>query len=171
MTKTLMIAAVLIVLALALTGGAIVKNKVPLSEPPGLVKRLKIYLSRNTARTGADPGLPELRSRRIDLPRDRVLELIERAVEDAGWRLIDVDPAGYRLHAVVTTPWLGFRDDMQVSLEAGTAGGTIVEITSRSRVGRADFGANLSHIIELHRRLDALVDDNLQMGIHHDAKS
>lgn len=160
MTKTLTIAAVLIVLALALTGGTIIKNKVPLTEPPGLVKRLKIYLSRNAARTGADPDLPELRSRRVDLPRGRVLGLIERAVEDAGWRPVDVDAGQHKLHAVVTTPWLGFEDDVQVSLEAGTEGGTIVDIASRSRVGRADFGANLSHIIELHRRLDALVDDN-----------
>lgn len=149
------IAALLIALAVVLSGGAIVRNGVPLAEPPGPVKRLVIYLTRNTARTRAGHELPELRSRTYRLPLEQALELAARAAVDAGWDLVEVDAGRNSLHAVVTTPWLRFKDDVHATASEAPGGGTLVEIESRSRVGRADYGANIAHIIELYRRLDA----------------
>lgn len=146
------------VLAAALAVGAVVKNQVPLTDPPGLVKRLTVYLTRNSAHTGPGHPLPELRSRVYALPADRVFELAVQAAEDAGWCIVDRDAAGRGLRAVVSTPWLGFKDDVQVTLGESPERGTGVEVESRSRVGRADFGANIAHIVELYRRLDALAE-------------
>ena len=161
MSTALKIVAALIVLAVALMGGAIVKNKVPLAEPPGLFKRLKIYLTSNSARTRAGHELPELRSRTYPLPADRLLPLAAQAVEDAGWRIEGKNAGRHRLHAVATTEWLGFKDDLRIALEAAPHGSTLVTIQSRSRIGRADFGANIAHIVALHRRLDALVEEEI----------
>lgn len=150
------IIAILIAIAVALTGGVIAANRVPLTDPPGLVKRLVTYLTRNTARTSPDHELPELRTRVYALPPDRAFHLTLRAVESAGWRVVDRDPGADEIHAVVTTPWLRFRDDVNIALTEAPDGGTRVEVESRSRLGRADFGANIAHVMELYGRLDAL---------------
>lgn len=156
MRMTAKIIVLLILLAALLTGGAVVKNRVPLTEPPGLMKRLTIYLTRNTARTQPDHELPELRTRAYDLPADRLLALTAQAAADAGWQLANRDAGSRRIDAVVTTPWLRFKDDVRVSLHETSGDRTLAEIQSRSRIGRADYGANIAHIIELYRRLDAL---------------
>lgn len=157
MSITVKVVTALIVLTVALTGGAIVKNQVPLGDPPGLIKRLIVYLTRNSARTVSGHVLPELRPRTYPLPPDRTLDLTARAAEAAGWRITGKDAARHELDAVVSTPWLRFKDDVHVSLIEAPDGGTVVEVTSRSRVGRADFGANIAHVMELYDRLDALV--------------
>lgn len=156
MSMLLKIVSLTIVFAAVLAGGAVVKNQVPLTDPPGLVKRLAIYLTRNSAHTRADHELPELRSRAYALPPERVFELAVQAATEAGWRIVDRDAGRRALRAVASTPWLRFKDDIHIELGQGPDGGTAVAIESRSRVGRADFGANIAHIIELHRRLDAL---------------
>lgn len=156
MSMLLKIVSLTIVFAAVLAGGAVVKNQVPLTDPPGLVKRLAIYLTRNSARTRADHELPELRSRAYALPPQRVFELAVQAAQDAGWRIVDRDAGGRNLRVVASTPWLRFKDDIHIALGEAPEGGTATAIESRSRVGRADFGANIAHIIELHRRLDAL---------------
>lgn len=150
------IIAVLMAFAVALTGGAIAGNRVPLTEPPGLVKRLVTYLTRNTARTSRDHELPELRTRVYDLPTDRAFDLTLRAVENAGWRVVDGNPDRNEINAVVATPLLRFKDDINIGLTEGPRGSTWVQVESRSRVGRADFGANIAHIMELYGRLDSL---------------
>jgi uncharacterized protein (DUF1499 family) len=60
------------------------------------------------------------------------------------------------LHAVVATPWLRFKDDLRISVEAASGGGSNVNVSSRSRVGRADFGANLSHVMRFYQTLEAV---------------
>jgi uncharacterized protein (DUF1499 family) len=157
MGSSLKIIAVLIAFAVALTGGAIAANRVPLTDPPGLVQRLVTYLTRNTARTSPDHELPELRTRVYALPPDRALDLTLRAVENAGWRVVDAKPGSNEIHAVVATPWLRFRDDVNITLTEAPGGGTRVQVESQSRVGRADFGANIAHVMELYRRVDAIV--------------
>lgn len=152
------IAVLLVTLAVVLSGGAIIRNGVPLAEPPGPAKRLIIYLTRNTASTRDGHEFPELRPRTYGLSPERTLELATKAAAEAGWDPVDVDAGGHALHAVVTTPWLRFKDDVRATVRAAPGGGTLVEIESRSRIGRADYGANIAHIIELYRRLDALTE-------------
>lgn len=156
MRLSLKIIAIVMALAVALAGGAIAGNRVPLTEPPGLLKRLVTYLTRNTARTSPDHELPELRTRVYALPPDRAFDLTLRAVENAGWHVDDGNPGGSEIHAVVATPWLRFRDDVHITLTEAPGGGTRVQVESRSRVGRADFGANIGHIMELYGRVGAL---------------
>lgn len=150
--------ALFLALAVVLSVGAIIRNGVPLAEPPGPAKRLIIYLTRNTASTRDGHELPELRPRTYGLPPERTLELAKKAAAEAGWDPVDVDTGRHTLHAVVTTPWLRFKDDVRATARAAPGGGTLLKIDSRSRLGRADYGANIAHIIELHRRLDALTE-------------
>lgn len=150
LTKTLL---ALLLLVVVLAGGAIVGNKVPLWQPPGPFARLLVYLSRNTAESRADPDFPELRTRSYDVPRDHMLERVEAAIADLGWEIQKGADGPYSIHAVVSTPLLHFKDDVYITLHQAGDHATAVDVASRSRIGRGDFGANIGHIVALYQAL------------------
>lgn len=145
----------LLLLVVILAGGAIAGNKVPLWRPPGPLARLVVYLSRNSAETRPDHDFPELRTRSYHTPRKQMLARIKAAIGGLGWRIQADESDPYSVHAVVSTPLLRFKDDVYVTLREAAGGGTAVHIASRSRVGRADFGANIGHIMALDKALGA----------------
>lgn len=132
-----------------LAGGAVLKNKVPLLEPPGPVKRLRVYLSTHRVETRVDHEFPELRTRTYALPPAEMFERVRKAVDLLGWETAAADERAYTIHAVVATPWLGFKDDVRIRLEQSPDEATAVHISSQSRVGSADFGANVAHVLAL----------------------
>ena len=56
-----------------------------------------------------------------------------------------------------TTRLLGFEDDVTVTVEAHGAG-SLVNMRSRSRVGRGDFGQNARNIRELQSALESRLE-------------
>ena len=142
-----------VALAILMAGGAIVRNKVPLGETPGPGKRLLIYLSKNHAQTRPDHELPELRSRSYPVSPAVLFQKVTDTIASIGWDYSEPDPNKREIHAVVTTPWLGFKDDVHIILEESAENETVLHISSRSRVGRADYGANISHIMKLQDAL------------------
>lgn len=144
-----------VMLVVTVAGGAIVRNNVPLREPPGLGKRLLTYLSKNHAQTRSDHEFPELRPRTYPMSADALFDKVTKAIADLGWESVDTDPGQRKIHIVVSTPWLGFKDDIDVNLKQSSSSETTLQISSRSRVGRADYGANISHIVRLQEALGA----------------
>jgi len=142
----------LVVLGLFLGGGALVLNRLPWSASPGPVARLGIYLSRNRVQTRDDHPLPELRTLHISEPPDKALAKVAAAMGALGWKEIRASHSDVR--AVVVTPLLGFADDLEVTAGPSPGGGSRLSIRSASRVGRADFGANLRHVMDLMAQLD-----------------
>jgi hypothetical protein len=124
---------------------------VPLTAPPGPGSRLAAYLSRNQAETRDAHPFPELRTPAAGEAPATLVPRVRRAMEGLGWQEVRVD--GHRIRAVAVTPLLGFRDDIEVEVRPGADGGSLVRIRAASRVGKADFGANLRHVLDL---LDAL---------------
>jgi len=74
-----------------------------------------------------------------------VFTIVRALVAARGWDVAADVPADGRLEAVALTPWLRFRDDVVVRVRA-TADGTRVDVRSKSRVGRSDFGANARRV-------------------------
>ena len=62
------------------------------------------------------------------------------------WQVEEVDKKARRLRAVARTAVLGFKDDIVVVVEP-KADGSVVQMRSRSRVGKGDFGTNAKRII------------------------
>jgi uncharacterized protein (DUF1499 family) len=143
----------LLVVVVILAGGAIAGNKVPLRQLPGPLARLMVYLSRNSAETRPDHVFPELRTRSYAMSRVQMLERIKAAIVELGWEIQTDEGDRYSVHAVVSTPLLQFKDDVYVTLREAANDRTAVHIASRSRVGRADFGANIGHIMALDEAL------------------
>lgn len=142
---------VLVGLPFLLAAGALWLNRAPLLDTPGPLQRIKLYLSTHVAETRVDHERAELRPLLLDLPENKARDLVIQAMRRLCWQQIEARPEVLR--AVVVTPLLRFRDDVEVRLIANSHG-VLVHVRSGSRLGRGDFGANTRHILDLYRQLE-----------------
>jgi len=70
-----------------------------------------------------------------------------------GWQIIATEPAQGRIEATDATFWFGFKDDVVIRV-AAAGNGSRVDIRSKSRVGRNDFGTNAKRTRAYTRRLE-----------------
>jgi hypothetical protein len=77
-----------------------------------------------------------------------------RARAQSGWSVLRAQPAQGLLTAVATTRLLRFRDDIALRVRP-IAGGSRLDMRSRSRMGRDDLGANAARIRGFFRDLQA----------------
>lgn len=149
----------LLLIALLLLTAGIAANRLPLTSPPGLAARLKIYLTTNRAETLSGSICPELRPRDYPLPPQQLYAAARATLLELGWPLLAEDSATLRLHAVVVTRLWKFKDDFELTVEPASGGSRLL-MNSQSRVGRGDLGANTRHILDfsaaLERRLSGL---------------
>jgi uncharacterized protein (DUF1499 family) len=142
----------IVLLPIVLGLGAILLNRPPLFEPPGVWQRLMLYLRTNVAETRSDQSRPELRPRHYARSVEALQRLTRDAMVELGWRVSDDEPGG-RLKAEVSTPLLRFTDDVEVWFEPDPSGAW-VGVRSASRIGRADLAANTRHVLDLYSALD-----------------
>jgi len=114
------------------------------------------YAGADTARQ-QQTAYPDLDTLSIDKPVDEVFPIVEQIAHDLGWEIIAADRATGHIEAIDTTTWFRFKDDVIIRLTPSSAGennsGTVVDVRSKSRVGRSDMGANA---IRLRTFLDQL---------------
>ena len=89
---------------------------------------------------GADPGA--------------VMSAAARIVrETPRWEITRQDDAQGELEGVATSMIFRFKDDFIVTVAPAAAGGSIVQMRSKSRDGKSDLGANAARIREFFARL------------------
>jgi uncharacterized protein (DUF1499 family) len=88
---------------------------------------------------------PQIRPLELAVPPAAAFARALAAAREMGWEVVAAEEKEGRIEAVATTRWFGFKDDVVVRL-APTAGGTRVDVRSKSRVGRSDVGANARRI-------------------------
>ena len=71
------------------------------------------------------------------------------------WKITRQESAAGELEAVSTTPLFGFHDDIIVRVRPDPAGGSRVDMRSKSRVGQGDLGANVARIHAFESALQA----------------
>jgi uncharacterized protein (DUF1499 family) len=103
---------------------------------------------------------PDIRPVELTHTPDEVFAAALRVVAASGWELVDADTASGRIEAVATTRWFGFKDDVVLRIQPGRAGMSVVDMRSKSRVGRSDIGANAARI----RGFFAALQQQLQQG-------
>ncbi len=139
---------VLVIGAVLLLVGGIVGNNPPLTQAPGLWQRLGTYLTRNVAETRPGHRFPELELPCYPWPPEALWPRLEQAVAGLGWKVVERDPVARQLHAVISSRWLRFKDDLEVRLVVAECG-TQVRVRSSSRVGKGDLGANTRHVLDV----------------------
>ena len=144
---------VVLVIIPAVIVGALLANKAPLFEPPGVMTRLGLYLRTNVAETGPEPVLPELAPLLLHADASTAMHTLAQVVRELGWHPVSVDEKGAQMRAVVVSPVLRFSDDIHLRLLARSAERVELMVRSSSRVGRGDLGANAHHIMILRDAL------------------
>lgn len=156
-SKLLLLICILIAFPVLMILIALLKNDLPWSDPPGFGTRLATYLNTNIAETTIDSVFPELIPRRYALDKDVLKKLIVESMEKLGWDIVEPFDQHNKLHALVATPLLGFKDDVHIKLEPGAGGTVLVSVRSASRTGKGDLGTNTRHILDLFETLDSVI--------------
>lgn len=96
---------------------------------------------------------PEIRPVILDLPVERAFQRALDAARGMGWEIVEADAAAGRIEATDRTFWFGFRDDVSIRLTP-LDGRTVVDVRSKSRVGRGDMGTNARRVREYLAAVD-----------------
>ncbi len=131
-----------------------------LADPPAFVRvaALRRPDENAAAYDGAKVGeqqrkaYPDIAPLVLKAPRASVFAAAQQAITSMGLELVDADPAQGRIEATATSLVFGFKDDVVVRI-ADDAGGTKVDVRSKSRVGRNDFGMNAKRIRAFQAKL------------------
>jgi uncharacterized protein (DUF1499 family) len=96
---------------------------------------------------------PDIQPRIVDAAPASAFERALRAAHGMGWLIVASAAEEGRIEATATTRWLRFKDDVVVRVTPSGAGSRI-DVRSKSRIGRSDFGANATRIREFFRKLE-----------------
>ena len=154
LTKIIFATLCLLSIPIILVSGALLRNDLPWSDPPGPVARLRHYLSMNVAETTDVSLFPELVIREYQYPSDAFYSLVETSIAQLGWEIDSQHEQSYTIHAVVTTPLIGYIDDVTIKLMPMTENRNNLYIRSSSRKGRGDLGTNTRHILDLYNQIE-----------------
>jgi uncharacterized protein (DUF1499 family) len=100
---------------------------------------------------------PEIETIVLLDPRSFVFETALEVATDMGWEIVASDIETGRIEATATTPFVGFKDDVVIRVQAKSAE-THVDVRSKSRFGKGDMGANAKRILAYKDRLLAAVE-------------
>jgi uncharacterized protein (DUF1499 family) len=95
---------------------------------------------------------PDLQPIRLQADRDAVYVAALDVVRSTGWALVSQVPAEGRIEATDTTRYFGFKDDVVIRIVEDN-GETVVDVRSKSRLGRSDVGTNARRIRSFREKL------------------
>lgn len=95
---------------------------------------------------------PDLEPIRVAAAPDEAFRAALEVVRRMGWELVAEAPAQGRIEATDTTSYFGFKDDVVIRVRADN-GGSIIDVRSKSRVGRSDVGTNAQRIRDFRAQL------------------
>ncbi|MEO0998387.1 MAG: family 1 glycosylhydrolase, partial [Pseudomonadota bacterium] len=101
---------------------------------------------------------PDLATLELAASPATVIAAAEQIARSSGWEIVAAAPADGRLEATDTTFWYGYKDDIVVR---ATSEGSIsmVDVRSKSRVGRSDLGTNAERIRTFTAELKAALGE------------
>ena len=110
----------------------------------------------NDVRTGETPQYPDIQPQRFNQPSDKVFAAALSTAQAAGWEIRLTEPQQGIIEAVATTRLLKFKDDVTITVTQ-EQGASVVNVRSKSRIGKGDLGTNARRIrafqAELAKRL------------------
>ena len=113
----------------------------------------------NDVETSQTSEYPELKDQSYVAREDQVVQAAKEAIASLSrWTFVGAGkgPGGSEIKAVATTKVLGFKDDVTIRIR-WTGGRTVVNVHSKSRTGKLDFGQNARNIQEFFEALNKRV--------------
>jgi uncharacterized protein (DUF1499 family) len=99
----------------------------------------------NDVQTGATREYPDLQPQRFKQPFDRVFDAALSAAQSMGWDLRESNREQGIIEVIALTRILKSKDDVTLTLTR-EGNETVVNVRSKSRWGRSDFGTNARRI-------------------------
>ena len=96
---------------------------------------------------------PDLAPISLSQPPDQAFAAVKSAIEGFGWQIVAEDASAGAIEATDTTKMFRFVDDIAIRIRPGDAGGSRVDMRSKSREGRGDLGVNAARIRRLRDAL------------------
>lgn len=99
----------------------------------------------NDVKTGETPEYPDLQPQSFSQPFYRVYDAALAAARAMDLEIVGEDRTGGEIHAVATVPVFHFKDDVTITVKPDGER-VMVNVRSRSRVGKGDLGVNARRI-------------------------
>ena len=106
----------------------------------------------NDVQTGATPEYPDIQAQHFAQPADKVFSAALATARDMELEVTNQSSDKNEIRAVATTRVFRFKDDVTISV-ARKDNFTLVDVRSRSRIGKGDLGANARRIRDFQARL------------------
>lgn len=111
------------------------------------------YAGEETAKQQRE-AYPDLTTVKYTQSADQLFAAAETAVNKLGWALVNADKSMGIIEATDTTAWFGFKDDVVIRInDTGTE--RLLDVRSKSRVGKSDLGKNSERIHSLIKEINA----------------
>ena len=118
---------------------------------------IRIWPMINDVSTGQTPEYPDIQPQRFPgLAAGEAFDHCLAAAESMKWELREANRDQGVIEAVATVPIFRFRDDVTLTI-SDEAGAAVVNVRSRSRVGKSDLGENARRIRRFQSALAARV--------------
>jgi uncharacterized protein (DUF1499 family) len=108
---------------------------------------------------------PQIEPLHLALPPGEVFELARQiAAEPRRWTVTTAEAETLTIEGVAETPLYRFKDDFVVQVRPAQDGGSIVQMRSRSRQGKADLGVNARRIADFLAMLRRRAEESQNAG-------
>ncbi len=101
-------------------------------------------------------GIPDIETRRYDLPPASLFAIAEKVVKHLPGkvRVVGANPVNTRLRAIVFSPVLRMPSTLSLMITPARGGGSFLYIYSRSQIGYYDLGRNTANVVALISAID-----------------
>lgn len=99
----------------------------------------------NDVQTGKTPQYADVQPQRFNQPVEKVFTAALDVSRAQGWDIRETKPEQGIIEAIATTRLLKFKDDVTITITSEGAA-TVVNVRSKSRIGKGDMGTNARRI-------------------------
>lgn len=99
----------------------------------------------NDVKTGETPQYADLQPQRFNQSYDQVFDAALATAQSLGWEITAQDRNRGEIQAIATTTVFRFKDDVTVTVSR-EGESVLVNVHSRSRIGKGDLGTNARRI-------------------------
>jgi uncharacterized protein (DUF1499 family) len=123
------------------------------ANPPAFEALMPLRQAANAQPVTYNPDFPAMQKQafpdivpaHLEKPLDQAFAVALDAARKMGWTIVAADGERGRIEATDTTFWYGFIDDIVVRVSADGSGSRI-DVRSKSRIGKGDFGTNARRV-------------------------
>lgn len=106
----------------------------------------------NDVKTGGTPQYADLQPQHFNQPYEHIFDVALTTARALGWEVTAQDRNQGEIRAVATTAIFRFKDDVTITI-SHEGEGVLVNVRSRSRVGKGDLGTNARRILRFQAEL------------------